>query len=198
MFDVAATGLPVLSILPFMVAQHLSRLSETCASCPFLWHILGHLLVSPATGLPVLLTLAPFVSPFVNDPPFSSISATNYGLTSLRNVTQLRSSLRVVGREQISPGTTVSSHPFLFGLHPFIAFFAIKDIDPDSRLFPFPLPATLCVSSCHSQDRPCLHRRLVLSETGHHRHSIQLGVVVARTSQRVSPSLFISSTITRA
>ena len=71
----------------------------------------------------------------------SSISAANNGLASLRNVTQLRSALRVVGREQISSGTTVSSYPFLFSLHPFIAFFTIKDIDPDS-LFSF-LPKRL-------------------------------------------------------
>ena len=106
----------------FIVAQHLPRLSESCAFCPLLRQILRRLLVSPATGLRVLLTLAPFVSPSVNDPPFSSISGANYGLTSLRNVTQLRSALRVVGREQISSGTTVNSHPFLFGRHPFIDF----------------------------------------------------------------------------
>ena len=50
------------------------------------------------------------------------------------DVTQLRSTLRVVGREQISSGT-VNSHPFLFGLHQFITLFAIKDIDPDSLCF---------------------------------------------------------------
>ena len=49
-----------------------------------------------------------FVSPSVNDPPFSSISAENHGLTSLRSVTQLRSTLRVMGREHISSETTVN------------------------------------------------------------------------------------------
>ena len=68
---------------------------------------------------------------------FSSVSAANYGLSSLRNVTQLKSVLRVVGREQISSGTTVDSHPFFFSLYPFIAFFAIEDADPDSLCLPF-------------------------------------------------------------
>ena len=78
-----------------------------------------------------------FVSPSVNDPPFSSVSAANCGLSSFRNVTQLRSALRVVRREQISSGTTVDSHPFFFSLYPFIAFFAIEDVEPDSLCLPF-------------------------------------------------------------
>ena len=51
LFDVAATGLLMRSILTFMVVQHSPRHSESCASCPLLWQILRHLLVSPATGL---------------------------------------------------------------------------------------------------------------------------------------------------
>ena len=50
-----------------------------------------------ATGFPELMILTFFVSPSVNDPPFSSISAANNGLTSLRKVTQLCSAQRVVG-----------------------------------------------------------------------------------------------------
>ena len=63
LFDVAATSLPVFSILAFVVAQHSPRLSESCASCPLLWQILRRLLVSPATGLHVLMLLASFVTP---------------------------------------------------------------------------------------------------------------------------------------
>ena len=85
-----------------LFAQHLPRLSESCASCPLLRQILERL----------------FVSPSINNHPFSSISA--------------RSALRVVEREQISSGTTVDSHPFFFGLHPSIACFATEDVDPDS------------------------------------------------------------------
>ena len=85
----------------------------------------------------MLAILTFFVVPSVNDPPFSSISAANNGLTSFRNVTLLRSALRVMGREQISLVTTVDSHPLFFGVHPFIAFFTIKDIDPDSLCFSF-------------------------------------------------------------
>ena len=48
---------------------------------------------------------------------------------SLRNVTQPRSALTVV---EISSGTTVDSHALFFGLHPFIAFSAIEDVEPDS------------------------------------------------------------------
>ena len=103
-----------------LFAQH-PRLSESCASCPLLQQILRRL----------------FVSPSVNDPPFSSISTANYGLTSLRNVTQLGSALRVVGREQSSSGTTVDSLPFFLGLHPFITFFVIEGVDPDPLCFSF-------------------------------------------------------------
>ena len=132
-------------------SQHLPRLSESCASCPLLRQILRRL----------------FVSPSVNDPPFSSISAANYGLSSLQNVTQLRRALRFVGREQSSSGTTVDSHPFFFGLHPFIALFAIEDVDPDSLCFSF-LHNRLPGSPPVTRDRPCLHHRLVLSEASQH------------------------------
>ena len=40
-------------------------------------------------------------------------------------------------REQSSSGTTVDSHPFYFGLHPFIAVFVIEDVDPDPLCFSF-------------------------------------------------------------
>ena len=36
---------------------------------------------------------------------------------------------------ETSSGTTVDSHPLFFGLHPFMAFFAIVDVDPDSLRF---------------------------------------------------------------
>ena len=80
----------------------------------FCWWL--HLFDVPATGLPVLMILAFFVSPSVN-PPLSSISAANCGPASLRCVNQLGSALSVVGREQISSGMTVNSHKFVFGLH---------------------------------------------------------------------------------
>ena len=34
----------------------------------------------------------------------------------------------------------MDSHPFFLGLHPSITFFTIKDVDPDSLCFFFPLP----------------------------------------------------------
>ena len=110
--------------LPPLVAslfRHLPERSEPCASCPLLVRISRRLVVSPS----------------VKDPPFSSISTANDGLSSLRNATQLTSHLRVVGREQIFSGTTVNSHPIFLGLHLFIAFFAIEDVDPDSFCFSF-------------------------------------------------------------
>ena len=72
LFDVAAASLPELSTLTFTIAQRLPRLSESCASCPLLWQILRRLMI-----------LASFFVPSVNNPPFSSISATNNGLASL-------------------------------------------------------------------------------------------------------------------
>ena len=39
-----------------------------------------------------------------------------------------------MGTEQILSGTTVNSHPFLVGLHPFIAFFATKVLFPPQAL----------------------------------------------------------------
>ena len=116
--DVAATSLPVHMILTFVVTQHSPRLSESCGSRSLLRQILRRLFVAPATSLTVLLILAFFVSPSVIDLPFFFISAANNGLASLRNVTQIRCALRVVGTEQISSGTTLNSHPFLCGLHP--------------------------------------------------------------------------------
>ena len=109
-------GFPVLMILNFIVPP--PRLSESCASRRLLRMILRRLFLVPVTRFPVLIILICFVSPSVNDPPFSSISAANNGLTSLRNVTQLRSALRVVGGEMITSGTTKNSHPFLFCLLP--------------------------------------------------------------------------------
>ena len=120
-----------------LFAQRSPRLSAFRASRPLMRQILERLLVTPSTGFPVHAILTFFLSPSVNDPPFSSTSAANSGLTSLQNVTHLRSALRVMVREQISSGTTVNSHPFLFGLHPVITFFATKDIDPDSLCFSF-------------------------------------------------------------
>ena len=121
-----------------LFAQHSPRLSESCASCPLLKQILRHL----------------FVSTSVNDPPFSSISAANYGLRSLRNVTQLGSALRVVGRKQSSSTTTVDSHPFFLGLHPFITFLVIEGVDPDPLLFLFLPQPTLWVSSMSLSGSP--------------------------------------------
>ena len=100
LFNVDATSLPVLSILTSKVGQHHPRFSESGDSCPLLRQILRRLLVSPATGFPVHAILTFYVSPSVNDPPLST-SAGNNGLASVRNVIQLRSIRRVVGRTDL-------------------------------------------------------------------------------------------------
>ena len=104
--------------------RHLSsrqRVAETARDRPCLHHhcvLLGAFPHRHSVQLEILRRLC--VSPSVNDPPFSSISAAKNELASLRHVTQLRSTLRVVEREQISSGTPVDSHPFFFGLHRFL------------------------------------------------------------------------------
>ena len=95
---------------PLLVAQHLPKLSESCASCPLF-----------EADLEVSLCLP------------------------------------VVGREQISLGTTVHSHPLFFG---HIAVFAIKDVEPDSFRFSF-LPNRLSVSPPVTLKIALFSRRLV-------------------------------------
>ena len=103
LFDVTATGLPVFSILTFTIAPHSPKLSESCASCPLLWHILRRLLVSPCAH----------DSPFLSSHLSTILLSPHQYLKRRTRVSKCYSTqVRLeMGREQISSG--------LFSLHPF-------------------------------------------------------------------------------
>ena len=105
-------------------AEQLQGLPEPCASCPLLRQTLRRLSVSPS----------------VNDPPFSSISATNCGPSPVRGVAEMRSTRSVARDNRLLPGTAVDSHPFFLGLHPFVSLLAIEDVEP--HLLRFSLSST--------------------------------------------------------
>ena len=91
------------SILTFTIAQYSPKLSESCASCPLLWHILRRLLVSPCAH----------DSPFLSSHLSTILLSPHQYLKRRTRVskcysTQVRPEM---GREKISSA--------LFSLHPF-------------------------------------------------------------------------------